>query len=320
MLVVSLVVHGSRAGGGIRHFTAAGGTKEGHCVRASCSRSEANMQATMRAAARTAGSASASVSRRAQRRVACRAADTAAAGAYASALMGKPAPPSPARVRAPPAPPNALLTLDLASRPPPPDLATEAKVLDAVHADLDKVAGALANNEMREFLLNPVMEADNKKDVISKLAGELELCSYTTVRAAARGRGGGLPSVLLGTVLGVCLRPRRSPARLVRPRRCETCDPHGSDEDLRGRRPAPRAARFVTPQKKARATFGELQAEKGCDGLAPLRGAARAHRAAIQATAQRRAREMGDLTTCGAARREAHGKRCNRGARARWPP
>uniref|UniRef100_A0A7S3FGM4 Uncharacterized protein n=1 Tax=Prasinoderma singulare TaxID=676789 RepID=A0A7S3FGM4_9VIRI len=101
----------------------------------------------MRAAARTAGSASASVSRRAQRRVACRAADTAAAGAYASALM---------------------------------DLATEAKVLDAVHADLDKVAGALANNEMREFLLNPVMEADNKKDVISKLAGELELCSYTT--------------------------------------------------------------------------------------------------------------------------------------------
>ena len=119
MLVVSLVVHGSRAGGGIRHFTAAGGTKEGHCVRASCSRSEANMQATMRAAARTAGSASASVSRRAQRRVACRAADTAAAGAYASALMGKPAPPSPARVRAPPAPPNALLTLDLASRPPP---------------------------------------------------------------------------------------------------------------------------------------------------------------------------------------------------------
>ena len=289
-------------------------------MRASCSRSEANMQATMRAAARTAGSASASVSRRAQRRVACRAADTAAAGAYASALMGKPAPPSPARVRAPPAPPNALLTLDLASRPPPPDLATEAKVLDAVHADLDKVAGALANNEMREFLLNPVMEADNKKDVISKLAGELELCSYTTVRAAARGRGGGLPSVLLGTVLGVCLRPRRSPARLVRPRRCETCDPHGSDENLRGRRPAPRAARFVTPQKKARATFGELQAEKGCDGLAPLRGAARAHRAAIQATAQRRAREMGDLTTCGAARREAHGKRCNRGARARWPP
>ena len=64
-------------------------------------------------------------------------------------------------------------------------------MLDAVHADLDKVAGALANNEMREFLLNPVMEADNKKDVISKLAGELELCSYTTVRAAARGRGGG---------------------------------------------------------------------------------------------------------------------------------
>lgn len=131
-------------------------------------------------------------------------------------------------------------------------------MLDAVHADLDKVAGALANNEMREFLLNPVMEADNKKDVISKLAGELELCSYTTVRAAARGRGGGLPSVLLGTVLGVCLRPRRSPARLVRPRRCETCDPHGSDEDLRGRRPAPRAARFVTPQKKERATFGAV--------------------------------------------------------------
>ena len=289
-------------------------------MRASCSRSEANMQATMRAAARTAGSASASVSRRAQRRVACRAADTAAAGAYASALMGKPAPPSPARVRAPPAPPNALLTLDLASRPPPPDLATEAKVLDAVHADLDKVAGALANNEMREFLLNPVMEADNKKDVISKLAGELELCSYTTVRAAARGRGGG-PAFC---PFGDCA--RRVLASEAQPRAPRAPAPLRNVRSARlGRKPPrapPRTPRRALrdPQKKARATFGQLQAEKGCDGLAPLRGAARAHRAAIQATAQRRAREMGDLTTCGAARREAHGKRCNRGARARWPP
>merc|ERR1719213_1115161 len=98
------------------------------------------------AAKRSAG-ASASSRRSAPRRVACRAAgDNGPAAGYSNALM---------------------------------DLASENKVLDAVHADLDKVSGALANSELREFLMNPVMDAENKKDVLGKLAGELELCTYT---------------------------------------------------------------------------------------------------------------------------------------------
>jgi F-type H+-transporting ATPase subunit delta len=60
------------------------------------------------------------------------------------------------------------------------DLAQEKGVLDAVHADVDTLAGIFKeNDEVRDFLFNPVISPDNKKEVLGKLAKEASLSDYT---------------------------------------------------------------------------------------------------------------------------------------------
>lgn len=60
------------------------------------------------------------------------------------------------------------------------DLALEKDCLDEVHSDIDTLVGIFKEDEsVREFLLNPMMPGDKKKDVIDKLAKDAKLTPYT---------------------------------------------------------------------------------------------------------------------------------------------
>lgn len=59
------------------------------------------------------------------------------------------------------------------------ELATQADVVDKVHADLDNLAQACKNAELAEFLNSPVVPEDKKKAVLSTLASDLEIDNYT---------------------------------------------------------------------------------------------------------------------------------------------
>lgn len=60
------------------------------------------------------------------------------------------------------------------------DLALEKDCLDEVHSDVDTLVAIFKDDELvREFLLNPMIGADKKKDVIDKLAKDAKLSPYT---------------------------------------------------------------------------------------------------------------------------------------------
>jgi F-type H+-transporting ATPase subunit delta len=56
----------------------------------------------------------------------------------------------------------------------------EKDCLDEVHSDVDTIVGIFKEDEsVREFLLNPMIPSDKKKDVIDKLAKDAKLTPYT---------------------------------------------------------------------------------------------------------------------------------------------
>ena len=56
-----------------------------------------------------------------------------------------------------------------------------AGALEAVHDDLETVAGYLAANEgTAAFLANPVVAEEKKKEILKKLAGEASFHAFTT--------------------------------------------------------------------------------------------------------------------------------------------
>lgn len=61
------------------------------------------------------------------------------------------------------------------------DLAEAECNLDDVHADVDGLSTVLKENcEMSEFLMNPVVSDEKKKDVLDKLAKEADFTESTT--------------------------------------------------------------------------------------------------------------------------------------------
>lgn len=59
------------------------------------------------------------------------------------------------------------------------ELAQDKNVLDEVHSDVDTLTGILKeNDEVREFLFNPMITEDKKKDVLEKLAKDAKLTDY----------------------------------------------------------------------------------------------------------------------------------------------
>lgn len=61
------------------------------------------------------------------------------------------------------------------------DLAEEKSQLEAVHADVDAVAGLVRDNaKLRNLLFDPVLPADKKRAVVAKLSREASFNKYTT--------------------------------------------------------------------------------------------------------------------------------------------
>ena len=61
------------------------------------------------------------------------------------------------------------------------DACKSAGALEAVHDDLETVAGYLAANEgTAAFLANPVVAEEKKKEILKKLAGEASFHAFTT--------------------------------------------------------------------------------------------------------------------------------------------
>ena len=61
------------------------------------------------------------------------------------------------------------------------DACKSAGALEAVHDDLETVAGYLAANEgTAAFLANPVVGEEKKKEILQKLAGEASFHAFTT--------------------------------------------------------------------------------------------------------------------------------------------
>ena len=61
------------------------------------------------------------------------------------------------------------------------EIAQENNSLDDVHADVDALQSVFNENEqIKDFLFNPVMTAEKKKDVIKKIGKEAGLSKYTT--------------------------------------------------------------------------------------------------------------------------------------------
>lgn len=61
------------------------------------------------------------------------------------------------------------------------EIAQENNSLDDVHADVDALQSVFNENEqIKDFLFNPVMTAEKKRDVIKKIGKEAGLSKYTT--------------------------------------------------------------------------------------------------------------------------------------------
>jgi len=61
------------------------------------------------------------------------------------------------------------------------DLAEEKSQLEAVHADVDAVAGLVRDNaKLRNLLFDPALDAEKKRAVVQKLSREASFNKYTT--------------------------------------------------------------------------------------------------------------------------------------------
>mmetsp|Transcript_12288 Transcript_12288/g.44807 ORF Transcript_12288/g.44807 Transcript_12288/m.44807 type:complete len:221 (+) Transcript_12288:82-744(+) len=60
------------------------------------------------------------------------------------------------------------------------DLGSDKNELESLHNDMDKVAVIYETDEFSDFLNNPVIDAEKKKDIVKKLASDLELSGTTT--------------------------------------------------------------------------------------------------------------------------------------------
>lgn len=60
------------------------------------------------------------------------------------------------------------------------ELADEKGKLEAVHADVDAIAGLLQNNaKLNQLLMNPVVDADKKRALLAKIGKEAGFNTYT---------------------------------------------------------------------------------------------------------------------------------------------
>lgn len=61
------------------------------------------------------------------------------------------------------------------------EIAQENNSLDDVHADVDALQSLFSDNEqIKDFLFNPVMTPEKKRDVVKKISKEAGLSKYTT--------------------------------------------------------------------------------------------------------------------------------------------
>lgn len=61
------------------------------------------------------------------------------------------------------------------------EIAQENNSLDDVHADVDALQSLFSENEqIKDFLFNPVMTPEKKRDVVKKISKEAGLSKYTT--------------------------------------------------------------------------------------------------------------------------------------------